>query len=167
MSSPDERLDIINEQDEVVGTATRAEVYAQKLMHRIVHVIVWNAAGELLLQLRPHTVSLPNHWTTSVGGHVRAGESYIDAAKREAQEEIGVVPTLELMGQPWFKNTNGLHKRLTVFRAQHEGPFTTNPEEVAELAFFSQQKTTDLLASGALIHPELLFLLTNGTIQWL
>ncbi len=86
-----EILDIINMDDQVIGQATREDVYAQKHMHRIVHVIVRDSAGRFLLQIRSETVKyLPLHWSTAVGGHVQTGETYKEAAWRELEEEIGI-----------------------------------------------------------------------------
>ncbi len=45
--------------------------------------------GEVLLLLREGTGYLDGHWA-GVAGHVEAGESCIDAAVREAREEVGV-----------------------------------------------------------------------------
>lgn len=61
-----EILDIVNTEDQVVGQATREDVYAQKHMHRIVHVVVRDKAGRFLLQIRSATVKYrPLHWVTS------------------------------------------------------------------------------------------------------
>lgn len=51
-----EILDIINIDDQVIGQATREDVYANKHMHRIVHIIVRDSAGRFLLQTRSETV---------------------------------------------------------------------------------------------------------------
>jgi 16S rRNA (adenine1518-N6/adenine1519-N6)-dimethyltransferase len=47
-----EIFDVVDLQDQVTHTATRAEVHAQKLLHRAVHVFVLNKRGDLLLQKR-------------------------------------------------------------------------------------------------------------------
>lgn len=164
MGNPEERLDIINEQDEVVGSATRKEVYEQKLMHRIVHVLVYNTAGDVLLQLRSKIVSLPNHWTTSVGGHVGAGESYEAAARRESQEEIGVELDIALVDHAWFFNKPDFKKRLAIYRAEHNGPFVPETRSIDELRFFSKEHLDQLVHADALIHPELRFLIEAGLI---
>lgn len=91
-----EFLDVVNENDEVVSSVSREDVYEKSLRHRIAHVVVFNDNGEMLLQFRSKNVSFcPNHWVTSAGGHVQAGESYMEAAKREYMEELGVVSDLE------------------------------------------------------------------------
>lgn len=45
---------------------------------------------EVLLQLRQHTGFMDGHWACAAAGHVEAGESVLDAAVREAAEELGV-----------------------------------------------------------------------------
>ena len=44
----------------------------------------------VLLQLRQNTGFMDGHWACAAAGHVEAGESAVDAAVREAMEEIGV-----------------------------------------------------------------------------
>ena len=49
------------------------------------------AGTEVLLQLRgPETTYMAGHWATAAAGHVEAGESVLEAAVREAREELGV-----------------------------------------------------------------------------
>ena len=45
---------------------------------------------EVLLQLRQGTGYMDDHWAAAAAGHVEAGETAYDAARREALEEIGV-----------------------------------------------------------------------------
>jgi 8-oxo-dGTP diphosphatase len=47
-------------------------------------------AGQVLLQLRSGTGYRDGHWACAAAGHVEAGESVVEAALREAREEIGV-----------------------------------------------------------------------------
>ncbi|MGC3994464.1 MAG: NUDIX domain-containing protein [Propionicimonas sp.] len=46
--------------------------------------------SEILLQLRSGTGYMDGYWATAAAGHVEAGESVVDAAVREAAEELGV-----------------------------------------------------------------------------
>ena len=51
-----------------------------------------SAAGtEVLLQLRRNTGYMDGYWATGAAGHVESGESVLQAACREAREEVGVV----------------------------------------------------------------------------
>jgi 8-oxo-dGTP pyrophosphatase MutT (NUDIX family) len=45
---------------------------------------------QVLLQLRQGTGYMDGHWAAAAAGHVEAGESVLDAAAREAAEELGI-----------------------------------------------------------------------------
>jgi 16S rRNA (adenine1518-N6/adenine1519-N6)-dimethyltransferase len=88
----EEVFDVVDEADEVTGQATRDEVHRQKLLHRAVHVFVVNRHGELLLQKRSRFKDMhPGVWDSSVAGHLDVGEDYAAAARRELEEEMGIV----------------------------------------------------------------------------
>jgi len=60
-------------------------------LHRTAHIWIINQNGELLLQLRAANKKLsPDTWGVSAGGHVQHGETTIQAAIRELNEEIGI-----------------------------------------------------------------------------
>ncbi len=87
----DELLDIVDENDQVIGQATRGEATARGLRHRCVFVFVRDGAGRIFVHRRtPGKLVFPSMYDMFVGGVVGAGESYDDAALREAEEELGV-----------------------------------------------------------------------------
>jgi 16S rRNA (adenine1518-N6/adenine1519-N6)-dimethyltransferase len=87
----DECFDVVDENDVAIGRATRERVHAEGLLHRAVHVFVVNRRSELLLQQRSRLKDRhPGVWDSSVSGHLDAGEDYLDAARREMVEEMGV-----------------------------------------------------------------------------
>jgi isopentenyldiphosphate isomerase len=92
MSSPaGEIVDLVDERDEVVGRATRAEVRARNLRHRGTGVMVRNSSGAVYVHRRTETKDVfPGLYDMFVGGMVGAGESYEDAARRELAEELGI-----------------------------------------------------------------------------
>ena len=86
-----EILDIVNEQDEVVGQAERDVVHRAGLLCRLIYVCFYTPNGEIILQRRSLTKKNdPGKLTTAVSGHVAAGQSYLEAAVRETFEETGV-----------------------------------------------------------------------------
>ncbi len=87
----EELLDYYDEKMNRMGQATKRAVHEQDLWHKSVHVWIVNDRHEVLLQLRaPQKKSFPNKWDISVAGHVSAGETPLQAAKREFQEELGI-----------------------------------------------------------------------------
>ena len=156
-----EIFDIVNENDEVVGAASQAEVYDKKMAHRICHIFILNDNKEVLLQKRGETCSyLPGYWSTSVGGHVRSGETYADGAKREAGEELGIeVNDLEFLGKDWYEVAPGFNKYLSTFTSCHPGPYINLPGKVSESTFFSVEEIKKMVDGGEKFLPELVFLL--------
>ena len=61
------------------------------LLRRARGTVPRSGRAEVLLQLRRGTGYMDGHWACGAAGHVEAGESVLDAAVREAREEIGVV----------------------------------------------------------------------------
>ncbi|KAB2637685.1 MAG: ribosomal RNA small subunit methyltransferase A [Verrucomicrobia bacterium] len=119
----DELFDVVDTDDQVTGTATRGDVHAKQLLHRAVHVFVFNKRGDLLLQRRSHLKDVhPGLWDSSVSGHLNAGEDYPAAALRELDEEMaicGASPT-EVARLPASAATGWEHVR--VYQANHDGP---------------------------------------------
>ncbi|MFA6909222.1 MAG: NUDIX domain-containing protein [Patescibacteria group bacterium] len=88
-----EQLEIVDKQDNVIGIASRNDIHTKGLLHREVHVWIYNNKGEILFQIRSGAKTFPNLLNASVGGHVNIGESYIAAALRELHEETGIITT--------------------------------------------------------------------------
>ncbi|NOH03259.1 MAG: NUDIX domain-containing protein [Chloroflexi bacterium] len=87
----DELLDIVNDQDEVIGREMRSVIHERGLQHRGVHVFLFDADGRMLIQKRSaDRASSPSLLDCSVSEHVKAGEGYLEAAFRGMKEELGV-----------------------------------------------------------------------------
>jgi len=99
MDQSDELIEIVNNDNKVVGLGKRGYVHDLNLMHRSVHIVLLNKNNEIFLQQRAwHKDSEPGKWDTSAAGHVSLGESTLVAAKRECNEELGLrTPSLELI----------------------------------------------------------------------
>jgi isopentenyl-diphosphate delta-isomerase len=76
---------VVNEQDEIIGTMPRQQAHETGVPHRIAVVYVENQKGEILVQIR--ATGRLDH---SSAGHVDPGESYLTAAQRELEEELGI-----------------------------------------------------------------------------
>jgi len=137
----EEIFDVVNERDEVIGRAPRREVHARGLLHRAVHVLVFNARSDVFLQKRSLKKDRqPGVWDSSSSGHVDSGEAYDQTAVRELREEIGLVMTAP--PQRLFKidacaETDA--EFVWVYRCQSEGPFTLHPDEIDQGAWFAPE----------------------------
>jgi 16S rRNA (adenine1518-N6/adenine1519-N6)-dimethyltransferase len=118
-----EIFDVVDEHDEVTGQATRGEVHAHGLLHRAVHVLVFNKRGDVLLQQRSMLKDAhPGVWDSSVSGHLDADEAYETAAVRELAEEMGIdakCPPTEIARLKPSATTGWEHIRL--YRYEHQG----------------------------------------------
>lgn len=87
----EEYLDIVNEKGEKTGRSfTYDETHKRGLLHRTVHVWFINSQKQLLLQKRSKNKrAYPDMWDVTVGGHISAGQTSLEAAQRETEEEIG------------------------------------------------------------------------------
>lgn len=141
-------FDIVNERDEVIGRAPRSEVHARGLLHRAVHVLVFNARGEMFLQKRSVTKDRePGRWGAACSGHVDSGEDYDTAAMRELGEELGWRPSSQLeriLRIVACRETD--QEFVWVYRCDGEGPFTLNADEVETGGWYSREQIERWLA---------------------
>ena len=89
----EELFPIVDEQGNSIGEAPRSVCHdgKSKLLHPVVHLHLFNSAGDLFLQKRSINKDIqPGKWDTSVGGHISPGESVFEALKRETDEELGL-----------------------------------------------------------------------------
>lgn len=155
-----EILDVVDEEDNVIGQMAHEDIDKKLLPHRIVHVLIFDGEGKMVLQKRSANKSFcPLHWSTAVGGHVQSGEDYEDAAMREFKEELGVDAPVEFMFKAKYDDPRGFFMLLSIFKAKFDGSFNVNPEEVECVKSFSIRDMLDMIERGEPFHPELKFLL--------
>jgi isopentenyldiphosphate isomerase len=84
-------LDVVNEDDEVIGQDTRENAYKKGLLHRDVHVWFVTPKGEVIFQHRSKDKDIyPDLLDSTVGGGVDTGMSYFETALKETFEETGL-----------------------------------------------------------------------------
>ena len=142
-------FDIVNERDEVIGRAPRSEVHSKGLLHRAVHVLIFNARGETFLQKRSMTKDRePGRWGAACSGHVDSGEDYDTAALRELGEELGWQPAEALKRVLRIEACAETDQEFVwVYRCNGEGPFHLNREEVETGAWFEPEAIEQWLAN--------------------
>ncbi len=149
LSVSQELLDVVDINDRVTSIKTRGVIHARGLMHRAVHILVFNSKGELFIQKRSmHKDENPGQWDTSAAGHVDSGESYLDCAIRELGEELGIV----LASGPEYLfyinplELNGM-EHSKIYRCHFDGELHLQSEEIDEGKWLTEGRVDDLVAS--------------------
>ena len=123
-----EYFDIVNENDEIIGKASRDKVHQKKLIHRAVTIFVFNSKNQLFMIQRSRNKKLnPLKWQGSASGHVESGESYELSAKRELKEELNIdeQPTYEFYVKAFSDEQKEFFK---LFSLKTDDPITINDE---------------------------------------
>jgi isopentenyldiphosphate isomerase len=142
-----EQFDLVNENDNVIGTTDKPTAHTYKQLHRVVAVYVFNDAGELYVQVHKSSGGLYDH---SVGGHVSKGEDYQTAAAREADEELGIKQPLTQLST--FYSDEGVYLHmfgLFECMADKNWKFAPN-DEVEEIIPMKLEDIKKLMET----HPE-------------
>lgn len=145
-----EFLETIDIKGNVTGLAGRSELHGNpSLIHRVVHVLVFNNRGELLLQKRSQNKDVaPGKWDTSVGGHVNPGEDILDAAKREMEEELGISGCrLNFLYEYLFSN-HIESELVSTFSCIYDGEIYFNKDEIDEVKFRDLKSIEENLGAG-------------------
>jgi len=138
---PEDIFDVVNERDEVIDAKPRSVVHARGLLHRAVHVFVFNSRGEIFLQKRSMKKDRqPGVWDSSCSGHVDSGEIYDETAVRELGEELGL--RVKATPEKLFKvdpceETDA--EFVWVYRCHSEGPFQLHPDEIETGDWFAPE----------------------------
>ncbi len=148
-----ELFQLCDERGNPLGSAPRALCHGNPLLiHMVVHLHVFDAAGRLYLQKRALSKDTnPGRWDTSVGGHVMAGESVEAALAREASEElgIGVEGARRLYGFLYHSGRFETEYAFS-FSVVHSGEIRPDPGEIADGRFFSLGEIQSLLGTRVL-----------------
>lgn len=133
-----ERFDIVDENDTVIGQALRHNVHRNKsLVHRSITVLVF-INEKLLLQKRSQTKdTYPGFWTSSCSGHVLSGDSYEETAKRELTEELGIRPryALTFLGKDIIRYPRET-EMMTTYRYETSDPVISSEEEITRYRLY-------------------------------
>jgi isopentenyldiphosphate isomerase len=164
------RIAVVDDVNRFVRWEDRRTIHEQRLVHRSVHVLVFDAAGRLVVQRRHRDKQTwPSCWDVSCAGHVeesdyvggpdeRLDEVYAAVARREVAEELGVevtpTPLARLGPEP------GVHYEwIAVYAARSDGPFQLQPDEVEEVRRLDRAAVEALLAGPEPVTAALRWLL--------
>jgi isopentenyl-diphosphate delta-isomerase len=132
-------LDRVDAADRPIGVVKRADVFhlGPDSGFRVVHILVVNRAGHLLLQqVGSKRERSPMRWGSSVAGYVFAGESYADAAERRGREELGLESKLRKLGSLRMSD-NDTTKFIELFQVNAETAENREPDLIQEIRFWT------------------------------
>lgn len=164
MSEFDEIVDVVDFNNNVINQASRYEVHKKGLMHRSVHIIVFNSQGDLFLQKRSMIKDEnPGLWDTSAAGHVDAGEDYLHCAERELEEELGISVAMdEVMCIPAQLKT--LWEHVRVYKCVTDNQIDINGLEISEGRYWTVSKIIQSIESSPKIFTSTFHLIFNDYI---
>lgn len=144
----DEWFPLVDETGRTVGKALRRECHSgTKWLHPVVHLHVFNPAGELYLQKRPvHKDTQPGKWDTAVGGHVDYGETVEKALWREALEELGLKDFQPVFVARYLFESEREKELVNTFVTTCARPLHPNPDELDGGRFWTLEEIRQNLA---------------------
>ncbi|MBI5881165.1 NUDIX domain-containing protein [archaeon] len=142
-----EFITAVDNNDVVLGYSTREDILRRGLNYRCVQVFLLNSKNDLLICKRPATKKrFASQWA-AVMGHVRRGETYEEAAKREVMEELGINTRLHRVSK--FSVVDGANR---VFQEIYSGgvgeAILPDKTEISEFKFIPlRELKTDMVTT--------------------
>ena len=127
----EELFDIVDENDAVIGRASRKEAHAVGHIHRSVLFFIFNGVGRIFVNRRSLNKEFyPGYWSIVFGGHVHAGESYEEAVARELKEEAGIEEEPYYLASFKKRFDDRDKENVHVFKITTDRPLTIDRDEI-------------------------------------
>jgi len=146
----EEFLEVVNERGEVLRTLPRSQIHGNpSLLHRVVHVLVFDPEGRLILQKRSLDKDVaPGKWDTSVGGHVNAGETLAEALHREMKEELGIEAQDPEFLYSYIHSNEYESELVYTYRIIYDGEIRFHKREIDEIRPWDLNEIRQSLGKG-------------------
>jgi len=144
----------VREDDSVVGPVERKRAHSEGILHRAGMVFLRRSDGRVLVQRRSKTKeTFPGSYDSSCSFHVKFGETYDEAARRELAEETGVTSQLTYLGK--FTHFDSPENEIVaVFASESDEVVKIDPDESWVMEFWSKEKI-DHIVDGKSTSPWL------------
>jgi len=122
---------------------------AQNLRHAATAVVVRDPLGRIHVHRRTDTKDVyPGRFDFAAGGVVLAGEDPLAAARREAEEELGVTSELVPLGEDDYADDHTAYHAF-LYETTWDGPVRLQPEEVASGEWLTLERLAEMLTDPA------------------
>ena len=139
------KITVVDENDNVIGYENYHDAVAKGSIRRASVVFIFNEYEEILVQKRSEHISNPLLLDKSCAGHVDEGEEYIDTAKRELKEELGIEKcSLTEVVSSHKRNENFFDTVYTTILPK-ETQFLIDPHEVHSVQWMSIKQLETLM----------------------
>ena len=147
-----ELLPRVDEAGNVIGSVTRGEAHGgSHILHPVVHLHVFNSAGDIYLQYRPHWKTVqPDRWDTACGGHIAYGESVEEALRREVQEELGITDYTPVFLRQYIFESEVDREYVHAFSTVYDGEIKPSADELSGGRFFTREELEASFGKGIL-----------------
>ncbi|HEX3914360.1 MAG TPA: isopentenyl-diphosphate Delta-isomerase [Steroidobacteraceae bacterium] len=155
LTSDSDALILVDEADRSLGFLSKALCHEGRgVLHRAFSLLIFNEAGELLIQQRSAAKRLwPLYWSNSCCSHPRGEESMESAARRRLYEELGIRCRLEFLFkfhyQAQFDATGAENELCSVFVGRCREPIRANSDEIADWGWISPERLQREMAADA------------------
>lgn len=130
----------------VLRVVTRAEMRAGRLRHRTTFIAVTDGRGRLLVHQRsPAKDVWPSRWDIAAGGVAAVGETWLDGARRELAEELGIDAPVSELGRGTYDDDD-VKTVAAIFVATHDGEVTFADGEVVAARWVDADELDELLS---------------------
>ena len=128
-------IDRVDDHDVPIGTTNRRDLPDHPANFRVVHLLVFDRAGSVLLQHIADGNRSAGKWGSSVAGYVLSGERYAEAARRKLADELGFSDVIPGRLLKTSMTDLGATKFITVFEVRNDGPFALDAAQVESVRF--------------------------------
>lgn len=160
----DEYLDLVDEDDQVIGSALRSNVYKERLSNfRTVNGLIVNSKGQLWIPRRQIDKRVaPNALDFSIGEHLESGESYVTAFRRGASEELRInieAARHRLLGK--LTPDNGVSSYMQVYEISSDFDPDYNQSDFSVGTWMFPDELRTLIENGTPAKSDLIIVLNH------